>query len=122
MFKDRSWLVPSQLILDNKNPTRADAGWGFLFGYFRFAVSTDLPSAHDAKEARFIRCRFRRRRRIMIAPETLSLALKTLHRLIIYARAKAYDGDARGAADFLDGFELLPEYLADDLDRSEDIA
>ena len=57
----------------------------------------------------------------MIAPESLPLALKTLHRLIVYARAKAYDGDAEGAANFLDGFELLPEYLADDTDRTEEI-
>jgi len=57
----------------------------------------------------------------MIAPETLPLALKTLHRLIIYARAKAYEGNAQAAADFLDGFELIPEYLADDADPSEEI-
>ena len=57
----------------------------------------------------------------MIAPETLPLALKSLQRLIIYARTKAYAGDAQAAAEFLDGIELLPEYLADDADRSEEI-
>ena len=57
----------------------------------------------------------------MTAPETLPLALKALHRLIIDARARAYDGDAEGAANMLDGFELLPEFLADELDRTDDI-
>lgn len=33
----------------------------------------------------------------MVAPESLPLALKTLHRLILSARARAYDGDAQGA-------------------------
>ena len=57
----------------------------------------------------------------MIAQETLPLAFRALHRLIIYARARAYDGAAEGAANMLDGFEVLPEFLADELDRTEEI-
>lgn len=58
----------------------------------------------------------------MVAPEILPHALKALHRLIILARARGYDGDAAGAAALLDGFELLPEYLADECDRTGEIA
>lgn len=57
----------------------------------------------------------------MTAPETLPLAFKALHRLIVYARVRAYDGDADGAANMLDAFELFPEFLADDIDRTDEI-
>ncbi len=58
----------------------------------------------------------------MIAQDLLPAALKALQRLIVCARMRAYDGDASGTADMLDGIELLPEFLADDIDRSEDVA
>ena len=57
----------------------------------------------------------------MIAPESLPFAYRALQRLIVSARARAYDGDADGAAHLLDGFELLPELLADELDRTEEV-
>ena len=57
----------------------------------------------------------------MIAPESLPFAYRALHRLIVSARARAYDGDAEGTAHMLDGFELLPEFLADELDRTDEI-
>ena len=57
----------------------------------------------------------------MIQPEFLPQTLKALHRLIVHARSKAYDGDSAGVADFLDGFELLPECLAGENDRADDV-
>ncbi len=57
----------------------------------------------------------------MIQPEMLPQTLKALHRLIVHARSRAYDGESAAVAEILDGFELLPECLADETDRTDEV-
>jgi hypothetical protein len=56
----------------------------------------------------------------MIRTHQLPQALKALQRLIVQSKAQAYDsGDAR-LGELLNDIELLPEYLADARDRTDD--
>jgi hypothetical protein len=56
----------------------------------------------------------------MITTEQLPQALKALQRLIIHAKTQAYHcGDAR-LAELLNDIEMLPEYLADERDRTDE--
>jgi hypothetical protein len=56
----------------------------------------------------------------MISAELVNPALKALQRLIIQAKIQAYEEAGDDLAQFLDDFELVPEYLADDADRTEE--
>ncbi len=57
----------------------------------------------------------------MIPADMLAPALKALQRLIVQAKIQAVEGTGEGLAQFLDDFELIPEYLADDADRTEEL-
>ena len=57
----------------------------------------------------------------MIPPEMLAPALRVLQQLIIQAKIKAYEGTGDDLAQFLDDFELVPECLADDSDRTDEL-
>ena len=54
----------------------------------------------------------------MISAEHYPQALKALQRLIIHAKAQAYEVGETGLAELLNDVELLPEYLADEHDRT----
>ena len=54
----------------------------------------------------------------MISTDQYPPALRALQRLIIHAKSQAYEvGDTR-VAELLNDVELLPEYLADEHDRT----
>ena len=54
----------------------------------------------------------------MIHSEQCQQALRALHRLIVHAKAQAYETGDTGVADLLNDIELLPEFLADEEDRT----
>jgi hypothetical protein len=54
----------------------------------------------------------------MIQPEQYPQALKALQRLIIQAKSEAYQAGEGPVAKLLNDVELLPEYLADEQDRT----
>jgi hypothetical protein len=54
----------------------------------------------------------------MINPEQYPQALRVLHRLIVQAKADAYDSGQTKLAELLNDLEMLPEYLGDEQDRS----
>lgn len=54
----------------------------------------------------------------MIKPEQYAPALRAMHRLIIQAKAEAYDLGQTRLADLLNDLEMLPEYLGDEQDRT----
>lgn len=54
----------------------------------------------------------------MIREDKYHQALEALRLVLVRARFLAYHGENRDAADLLDSAELLPEYLADDTDRT----
>ena len=56
----------------------------------------------------------------MINAEQLPQALNALQRLIVHAKSQAYDAGNRELCDFLNDIELLPEYVADEWDRTDD--
>jgi hypothetical protein len=56
----------------------------------------------------------------MIAKEKLPQALKALQRLIIHSKAQAYQSGDTQVADLLNDMELLPEFLADEQDCTQD--
>jgi hypothetical protein len=56
----------------------------------------------------------------MINPAQMPQALKALQRLIIHSKAQAYVGSQ--LAELLNDMELLPEFLADGSDRTEEFA
>ena len=56
----------------------------------------------------------------MIRPEQYPQALRALHRLIVHAKAQAYEAGQTRLADLLNDIELLPEFLADSSDRTGD--
>lgn len=47
-------------------------------------------------------------------------ALRALQRLIVHAKAYAYEAGEHHIADLLNDVELLPEFLADPSDRTEE--
>jgi hypothetical protein len=57
----------------------------------------------------------------MIQPELMPQTLRALQRLIIHAKARAYDSEGTNVAEFLNDFELIPEMLADDTDRTDEL-
>lgn len=56
----------------------------------------------------------------MISAEQNSQALRALQRLIVHAKAQAYEAGQIQLADILNDMELLPEFLAHDSDRTSD--
>lgn len=54
----------------------------------------------------------------MISAEHYPQALRALQRLIIHAKSQAYDVGQAQMAELLNDVELLPEYLADEHDRT----
>ncbi len=56
----------------------------------------------------------------MIDAEQLPQALKALQRLIIHSKARAYDSGDLQLAELLNDIELLPEYLANANDRTDE--
>jgi hypothetical protein len=56
----------------------------------------------------------------MIPVDQFPQALNALQRLIIHAKARAYDSGDTQLAALLNDIELLPEYLADPRDRTEE--
>lgn len=57
----------------------------------------------------------------MIPAEMIPPALKALQRLIVQAKIQAYEGAGDDPAQFLYDFELLPECISDDADRTEEL-
>ncbi len=57
----------------------------------------------------------------MIPKEKLPQALKALQRLIVHSKAQAYQSGDTQVADLLNDLELLPEYLADERDCTEEV-
>lgn len=56
----------------------------------------------------------------MIRSDRYPQALRALQRLIVHAKARAYASGQSGLADLLNDIELLPEYIADPGDRTDD--
>jgi hypothetical protein len=54
----------------------------------------------------------------MINTEQVPQALRALQRLIVYSKAQAYDSGEPRLGELLNDVELLPEYLADERDRT----
>lgn len=57
----------------------------------------------------------------MISPQQLPHALKALERLIVHCKAQAYQAGDRPLGDLLNDVELLPDYLADESDRTNEL-
>ena len=58
----------------------------------------------------------------MINPNQMPKALKALQRLIIQSKAQAYHAADYKLAELLNDMELLPEFLADSQDRTEEFS
>ena len=56
----------------------------------------------------------------MIQHEQYVKALRALQRLIVHAKAQAYTAGHTSVADLLNDVETLPEFIADERDRTED--
>jgi hypothetical protein len=56
----------------------------------------------------------------MINNERYSQALKALQGLIIHSKALAYNSGNSALAELLNDIELLPEFIADECDRTDD--
>ena len=56
----------------------------------------------------------------MIQADHYSAALRALQRLIIHAKAQAYEVKGTEVGALLNDVELLPEFLADEVDRTGD--
>ena len=54
----------------------------------------------------------------MIRVEQYPQALRALQRLIVHAKSQAYQAGESRVAELLNDVELLPEYLADERDRT----
>lgn len=54
----------------------------------------------------------------MIQDEQYAQALRALQRLIVYAKAQANEAGQERLAELLNDIELLPEFLADEADRT----
>jgi hypothetical protein len=54
----------------------------------------------------------------MIMQEQHPQALRALQRLIVHAKAQAYEAGQAKLAELLNDIELLPEFLADEADRT----
>jgi hypothetical protein len=58
----------------------------------------------------------------MIHAEQYAQALRTLQRLIVHAKAQAYEAGQDRLAELLNDIELLPEFIADESDRTGEFA
>jgi hypothetical protein len=58
----------------------------------------------------------------MIRVEQYPQALRALQRLIVHAKSQAYQAGENRVAELLNDVELLPEYLADERDRTGEFA
>ncbi len=56
----------------------------------------------------------------MIQQQKYGKAMKALQRLIVHAKAEAHQDADSSVADLLNDVELLPEYLADEMDRTQE--
>jgi hypothetical protein len=56
----------------------------------------------------------------VIHDEQYAPALRALQRLIVHAKEQAYEAGQERLAELLNDVELLPEFLADDADRTAD--
>jgi len=56
----------------------------------------------------------------MIHAEQYSQALRALQRLIVHAKGQAYEAGQDRLAELLNDVELLPEFLADESNRTGD--
>jgi hypothetical protein len=56
----------------------------------------------------------------MIRVDQYPRALRALQRLIVHAKSQAYAAGQTQVAELLNDVELLPEYLADERDRTGD--
>ena len=57
----------------------------------------------------------------MIQPDLLPPTLRALQRLIVHAKDQAYEFAGPSLGEFLNEFELLPECLADEADRTDEV-
>jgi hypothetical protein len=57
----------------------------------------------------------------MISPDLLPHVLKALQRFIVHCQDQAYASGAGELAQLLNDIELLPEFVADDHDRTEEL-
>jgi hypothetical protein len=55
----------------------------------------------------------------MIDKQRYRQALTAMQKLITHAKSQAYSGGATEVAELLNDIELLPEFLAEDLDRTD---
>jgi hypothetical protein len=56
----------------------------------------------------------------MIHARLYPQALRALQRLIVHARGQAHEAGSERLAELLNDMELLPEFLADETDRTSD--
>ncbi len=56
----------------------------------------------------------------MIRANRYPQALRALQRLIVHAKSQAYAAGQSGVADLLNDVELLPEFIADERDRTDE--
>jgi hypothetical protein len=56
----------------------------------------------------------------MINAEQYAQALKALQRLIIHAKSQAHNSGDPGLAELLNDVEMLPEFIADEHDRTDE--
>jgi hypothetical protein len=56
----------------------------------------------------------------MILTEQYPQALRALQRLIVHAKAQAYEAGQAQLGELLNDIELLPEFLADQADRTDE--
>ena len=56
----------------------------------------------------------------MIHPDHYPQALRTLQRLIVQAKDQAQELGAESLANLLNDIELLPEFIADEADRTDE--
>jgi hypothetical protein len=54
----------------------------------------------------------------MISAEQYAQALRALQRLIVHAKSQAHHAGADRVAELLNDIELLPEFIADETDRT----
>ena len=56
----------------------------------------------------------------MISADQYPQALRALQRLIVHAKSQAHDAGADRLAELLNDVELLPEFIADESDRTDE--
>jgi len=56
----------------------------------------------------------------MISADQYPQSLRALQRLIVHAKSQAHDAGADRVAELLNDIEMLPEFIADETDRTGD--